>query len=641
MTPRTRIAFYAVLALVASCDTAEPPEEPVEELEHVAHFTELIIRDAPEQGEPVEQSDAALASEAASAEPAAAPADKSGEAEKRPALLALIGTTGGDEARLAPDVRGALASSGPSGLRGTSFGKSKGGGGATGLGGLGTRGSGSAGGGYGSSALAYRRAMPLEQPALHTEAYEGIEEADWKSALDDALSTFSVDVDTASYSNVRRFLDRGQRPPASAVRIEELINYFSYDYPQPEGEHPFSTTVEVADCPWDGDNLLVQVGVQGERMELAELPRMNLVFLLDVSGSMFSPDKLPLVQRSMDLLVDELGPADRVSIVTYASGSGVALQPTAGDDKAALRRGIYGLRSGGSTAGAQGIMTAYELARESFDADGINRVILATDGDFNVGVTDNGSLVDLIEQQRESGVFLTVLGYGTGNLKDHRMELLADKGYGQYAYIDSVAEAKRVLVDEAAGTLHTIAKDVKIQVEFNPAEVASYRLLGYENRALAARDFDDDKKDAGEIGAGHSVTALYEVVPAGSEERHSGTPALRYQQDKELSSAASSGELMTLKLRYKQPDGDTSRLISQQVFDEGQGLSDASDDFRFAAAVAAFGMQLRGSDHIAGYGIDKARALAASAVDGEGADKRAELLRLMDRVTSGRMMMTR
>ena len=443
------------------------------------------------------------------------------------------------------------------------------------------------------------------------EGYDHIAENDFIAVADDPRSTFSIDVDTASYANVRRFITDGSMPPVDAVRIEELVNYFSYEYDAPIGKDPFSMNAEVSACPWNKDNMLVSVGLQGERIDQSEAPTRNLVFLLDVSGSMNNADKLPLLKRGLGLLVDNLRDDDKVSIVVYAGASGVVLPPTAGSDKDAIMGALQRLRAGGSTNGGAGIQLAYKLARKSFVKGGINRVILATDGDFNVGATSRGDLMRMIEEKRKSGVFLSVLGFGTGNVKDSTMEQIADKGNGNYAYIDSIHEAKKVLVEEAGATLVTIAKDVKIQVEFNPAEVASYRLIGYENRKLAHRDFNDDSKDAGEIGAGHSVTALYEIVPAGTKRVGKSTDKLKYQEDGgKLTTAAKSGELLTVKIRYKQPTGSKSKLLTFPVTGEDKSLSATSKDYRFAAAVAQYGMLLRNSKHRADASYDDVIRLA-------------------------------
>ncbi|MCX4242736.1 vWA domain-containing protein [Paraliomyxa miuraensis] len=468
---------------------------------------------------------------------------------------------------------------------------------------------------------------PPPVPDTSAEAYDHTEENAFVTVADDPRSTFSIDVDTASYSNVRRFLQDGTMPPPDAVRVEEMINYFAYDYRGPEGSEPFSLTAEAGECPWNETHRLVHVGLQGKIIDQSDVPARNLVFLFDVSGSMNSPDKLPLLKRAFSLLADNLRPQDTVSIVVYAGASGVVLEPTS--EKAEILAALDRLEAGGSTNGGAGIHSAYAMAQKGFIQGGINRVILATDGDFNVGTTSEGDLVRLIEDKRKSGVFLSVLGFGTGNLKDATMEKLADKGNGNYAYIDTIDEARKVLVEEAGATLVTIAKDVKIQVEFNPAEVASYRLVGYENRKLAHADFNDDTKDAGEIGAGHSVTAIYEIVPAGSKDAPK-VDALKYQDQTGLSAAAGSGELMTVKVRYKEPAGNTSKLLSFPIEDSDATLADASRDFRFSAAVAGFGMLLRSSEHKGDATWAMVRKLAEEAKGSDPHGRRAELVRLVD-----------
>jgi Ca-activated chloride channel family protein len=465
---------------------------------------------------------------------------------------------------------------------------------------------------------------------FNTEEYRLIEENPFRDVAANPLSTFAIDVDAASYSNVRRFLRERRLPPRDAVRIEELINYFDYDYPDPTGEHPFSINTEVSAAPWNPEHRLVQVGLQGKRMERGELPPGNLVFLIDVSGSMAVANKLPLVKESLRMLVSQLRPEDRVSIVVYAGAAGLVLPSTPGNDRRRILDAIDRLEAGGSTAGGQGIVLAYETARESFIQGGNNRVILATDGDFNVGVSSESGLVRLIEQKRETGIFLTVLGFGTGNLADARMERLADHGNGNYAYVDDQAEARKVLVREMGGTLVTIAKDVKVQVEFNPAEVRAYRLIGYENRVMAAEDFNNDRKDGGELGAGHSVTALYEIVPVGAATPVPGTDPLRYQQVQPRPGAAASGELMTVKLRYKAPEGESSWLIEQPVRDRGTELARTSDDFRFAAAVAQWGMLLRDSRFKGSSTWSTAADLAGGALGHDEHGYRAEFVRLLD-----------
>ena len=439
-----------------------------------------------------------------------------------------------------------------------------------------------------------------------------------------------MDVDTASYSNTRRFLGAGQLPPKDAVRVEELINYFTYDYPQPAGPEPFSVTAETAACPWNDAHRLVLVGLQGRRLAREELPPANLVFLVDVSGSMESPTKLPLVQSSLRLLAEQLTGRDRVAVVVYAGASGLALPSTPGDRRGEITAAVENLRAGGSTNGGDGIRLAYKVARENFIRGGVNRVLLATDGDFNVGTTGEGELVRLIGEERGSGVFLSVLGFGTGNLKDSTMEQLADRGNGNYAYIDTPAEARKVLGQQLGATLATIAKDVKIQVEFNPRAAAGYRLVGYENRALRDEDFNDDAKDAGEIGAGHAVTALYEVVPAGRRVPAGTVDELRYQQPAAPNATAAGGELLTIKLRYKQPAGAESRLVSLAVADRTAAWQRASDNFRFASAVAAFGLLLRDSRHRGAANYEGVAALARSSAGADLHGHRAEFVRLVE-----------
>jgi Ca-activated chloride channel family protein len=409
-----------------------------------------------------------------------------------------------------------------------------------------------------------------------------------------------------------------------------MINYFSYDYPQPDGEAPFSVTAEVASCPWNPGHQLAHIGIQGKTVPTENLPPMNLVFLLDVSGSMESPDKLPLLQKAFRLLTAELRPEDRVAIAVYAGAAGVALPPTPGNEKQTILKAIDDLQAGGSTAGAQGIQLAYRLAGEHFVEGGNNRVILATDGDFNVSISSDGELVRLIEEKRKAGIFLTVLGFGTGNLKDAKMEKLADKGNGNYAYIDGLLEAKKVLVTEMGGTLLTIAKDVKIQVEFNPAKIKAYRLIGYENRMLNAEDFNDDRKDAGELGAGHTVTALYELIPAGSEAAVPGVDDLKYQQRQPAPEAASSDEIMTVKLRFKPPESSSSRLIARPVREADTDWERASENFRFSAAAAGFGMLLRGSEYRGNLDYPALIALAKGARGADENGYRAEFIRLAE-----------
>jgi Ca-activated chloride channel family protein len=470
--------------------------------------------------------------------------------------------------------------------------------------------------------------------AVDTEQYDDIAETAFRSPLRAPLSTFSIDVDTAAYSNVRRFLRDGRLPPAGAVRIEELINYFDYAYPSARGGEPFSITTELATAPWNERHQLLLVGLQGRVLEERDVPPRNLVFLLDVSGSMQSLDKLPLLKRALRGLVSQLRPEDHVAIVVYAGSSGVVLTPTPGSDAPRIQEALAKLEAGGSTHGSQGIRRAYELAREHFDPSAINRVILATDGDFNVGTTSRSELVKLIEGEREHGIFLTVLGVGTGNLKDATMEELADHGNGNYAYLDGIAEARKVLVQQAGGTLVTIAKDVKLQIEFNPALVAGYRLIGYENRRLEDRDFNDDTKDAGEIGAGHDVTALYEIVPVGVEVDTGGVDPLRYQDDPGgASTPGPSGELAWVKIRYKTPDGDASRKLEHSVASGAHPIAQASETLRFCSAVALFGMLLRDSELRGDGSFDTVRALARDSLGRDEHGYRAEFVSLVARAS--------
>ena len=470
--------------------------------------------------------------------------------------------------------------------------------------------------------------VPEGIAGFNTEEYDAIDESGFVSVTSAPLSTFSIDVDTASYANVRRFLRDGVLPPADAVRIEELINYFDYDYPRPAADEPFSIVTEIADCPWAPTHQLVHIGLQSMPVETADLPPNNLVFLLDVSGSMSNFDKLPLLKKAFALLVEQLRPQDQVSIVVYAGAAGMVLPPTPGSQKARILETLSRLEAGGSTAGGAGITLAYSLAREHYIEAGTNRVILATDGDFNVGVSSDGALVDLIEREREAGVFLTVLGFGTGNLQDSKMEQLADHGNGNYAYIDDLLEARRVFVEQMGATLLTVAKDVKLQVEFNPVQVKAYRLLGYENRRLRDEEFNDDARDAGDLGAGHSVTALYEVIPAGSDEPVPGVDPLRYQQTALRADVAAS-EVLTVKLRYKRPEESESRLFARALLTPGADAREPSDNFRFAAAVAEFGLLLRNSRYMGDTDYDLAYERARDALGDDEDGRRSELLSLI------------
>lgn len=458
-----------------------------------------------------------------------------------------------------------------------------------------------------------------------------INESSFLNTTDNPLSTFSIDVDTASYTNIRKNLSYGILPETESVRIEEMLNYFSYDYEEPSGGKPFSINTEIGKCPWNEEHYLLTVGIQGKKVDTKNLPNSNLVFLIDVSGSMDEPDKLPLLKNAFSQLVEELGEDDRVSIVVYAGESGVVLDSVRGNEKGIILRALDSLTAGGSTGGAGGIERAYHLAEENFIPNGNNRVILATDGDFNVGPSSNEDLENIIGEKKESGIFLSVMGFGSGNLKDDNMELLADKGNGNYSYIDSPKEAKKVLVDEMAGTLLTIAKDVKIQLEFNPYSVASYRLIGYENRALQDEDFENDAVDAGEMGAGHTVTAIYEVVPA--RFAASGSKDLKYQSSKATINEEYWDEISGIRLRYKEPDKEVSKEITQVVSfgNTPVRIKSLSDDFYFAAAVAEFGMVLRNSENKGDSTIDSILTLAEKGLGKNEGEYRQEFITLVER----------
>jgi Ca-activated chloride channel family protein len=468
------------------------------------------------------------------------------------------------------------------------------------------------------------------RPAFNTEAYDNIVENDFLAATQYPLSTFSIDVDEASYSNIRRFIQNSSLPPAGAVRIEEMINYFDYIYPQPQNDDPFAVITEISDCPWNPQHRLAHIGLQGKEIPVINLPPANLVFLIDVSGSMDEPNKLPLVQASLNMLTDQLRQGDKVAIVVYAGNAGLVLPSTDGSNKTKIKEAINNLEAGGSTAGGEGIKLAYKLAMENFITEGNNRVILATDGDFNVGISSDDELVRLITNESKSGVFLSVLGYGMGNYKDNKMQQLADKGNGNHSYIDNINEARKVLVSEFGSTLFTIAKDVKIQIEFNPEKVQAYRLIGYENRILGTEDFNDDKKDAGELGSGHTVTALYEIIPAGVRNEFVKTAdPLKYQNLQATRTSSFSNEIMTIKLRYKKPEGDISELITHPVVDEQIPIESTSDNFRFSAAVAEFGLLLRNSQFRQQSSYQQVMNMAKGA---KGSDKngyRSEFLELV------------
>ena len=462
---------------------------------------------------------------------------------------------------------------------------------------------------------------------FNTEGYSTIRENGYKNAVKSPLSTFSIDVDAASYSNVRRFLTDGRKPPVDAVRIEEMINYFNYDYAQPEGEHPFSINHEVAECPWNSENLLLHIGLQGKKVLNKNLPASNLVFLLDVSGSMDSSNKLPLLKKAFKLLVNQLREDDKVAIVVYAGNSGLVLPSTSGNRKKDILEALNRLNAGGSTAGASGLKLAYKVARENFIDGGNNRIIMATDGDFNVGQSSNAELERLIEKEREHGTFISVLGFGMGNYKDDKMEIIADKGNGNYAYIDNILEAKKVLVNEFGGTLFTIAKDVKIQIEFNPAIVAEYRLVGYENRLLANEDFANDKKDAGELGSGHSVTAIYEVKL--NENNKKQNQELKYQNTSLNTKAYNKDEIATVKFRYKKPTGKKSTLIEQVIPNSLMAKNELSNNYKFSAAVAGFGLILRESKFKGNCSYDMLINLAQQSKGEDKEGYRSEFIRLM------------
>lgn len=468
--------------------------------------------------------------------------------------------------------------------------------------------------------------LPPQHPGFNVESYTPHKENSYILTKNDPLSTFSIDVDTGSYANIRRFLTGGSRVPAGAVRIEEMLNYFHYDYNEPSSS-PLGIITELGPCPWQPEHSIARIGIKGKDLDTKKIPPSNLVFLVDVSGSMNQMNKLPLVKKSLQLLVKELKSTDRISMVVYAGSNRVVLPPTPGHETEVIVKAIEDLRSGGSTHGSAGILSAYKLAHQGFIPGGNNRVILASDGDFNVGVTSRGELEKLIEKEREKGVYLTVLGFGGGNYKDDTMELLADKGNGNYSYIDSLLEAKKVLVKERASTLYTIAKDVKLQIEFNPAHVGAYRLIGYENRTLADEDFRDDKKDAGEIGAGHRVTALYELIPPGASDLPD-VRELKYQTTSPDNS--NGGEVLTVNLRYKDPVGSKSKLLSRPLMISDKRLEQTSNDFRFAGAVAWFGMVLKKSRYLPGTDYKQLLSLARNSRGNDDDGLRAEFIKLVE-----------
>lgn len=474
---------------------------------------------------------------------------------------------------------------------------------------------------------------------FNTEGYSAVNENGFRNVTSNPLSTFSIDVDNASYSNIRRFINMGQMPPADAVRIEEMINYFKYDYPEPSGEHPFNLFSELAVCPWNKNHYLLQVGLKAKEIDKSSLPPSNIVFLIDVSGSMDSPNKLPLLKSAFSLLVNELRPKDKVAIVVYAGAAGLVLESTPGNMKEKIMSAIDNLQAGGSTAGGEGLRLAYAEAGRNFIKGGNNRIILATDGDFNVGESSNGGMERLVEQERERGVFITVLGFGMGNIKDDKMEIIADKGNGNYSYIDNLQEARKVLVREFGGTLFTVAKDVKLQIEFNPDKIQSYRLIGYENRLLNEEDFNDDRKDAGEMGSGHNVTALYELIPAGNGEDNPSVDPLRYgkRETETIIGNQYTGEYLNIKVRYKKPEGSTSILFEKPVRGRIEAINDASDNLKFAAAVAEFGMILRNSEFKGTSTPGTAELLAREARGNDEDGYRSEMIRLLQIVRDMKM----
>lgn len=473
--------------------------------------------------------------------------------------------------------------------------------------------------------------MVIMPPPENTESYKGITENGFKTVESEPLSTFSVDVDAASYSNVRRFINNGQLPPADAVRIEEMINYFHYNIPGPSNNEPVAINTELSAAPWNSNHRLLRIGLKAKTIATDKLPASNLVFLIDVSGSMNEANKLPLVQSSLKMLVNQLRPQDRVAIVVYAGAAGVVLPATTGDKKTTINNAIDNLQAGGSTAGGAGIKLAYKIAQENFMKGGNNRVMLATDGDFNVGASSDDDMEKLIEKERESGISLSVLGFGMGNYKDSKMETLADKGNGNYAYIDNITEARKTLISEFGGTLFTIAKDVKLQVEFNPAKVQAYRLVGYENRALNKEDFNNDKKDAGDMGSGHTVTAFYEIVPAGVKDDYSGSvDPLKYQKPKKVQYSSTSDEMLTIKFRYKQPTSSVSKMSHVEVYDKPVTIASTSTDFRFAAAVAEVGMLLRDSQFKQHSSYEQAIKMARAAKGDDSEGYRAEFIKLAE-----------
>lgn len=469
-------------------------------------------------------------------------------------------------------------------------------------------------------------------PNVNDEDYGTFVENVFESPKSSPLSTFSIDVDNASYTNIRRFINNGQKVPKDAVRVEEMMNFFKYNYPEPKGEHPFSINTEYSECPWNTNNKLVRIGLQGKNIDDEKLPASNLVFLIDVSGSMFSENKLPLLKQSMKVLVNQLRAEDKVSIVVYAGAAGLVLPPTSGDKKMTIIDALEKLSAGGSTAGGAGIQLAYKTAKENFIKNGNNRVVLATDGDFNVGASSDNDMQRLIEEERKSGVFLTCLGFGMGNYKDSKMETLANKGNGNYAYIDNIQEANRFLGKEFKGSMFAIAKDVKIQIEFNPAHVQAYRLIGYENRKLRPEDFKNDAIDAGELGSGHTVTALYEIIPVNTKSKFfTPTDELKYTKT-EPSATNLTNELATIKFRYKKPDGEKSIEMVEVIKNNVLSLEQTSEDFKFCASVAWFGLKLRDSELVSNKSISDIKNLTKNNIKNDNEGYKAEFIRLMEAV---------
>jgi len=479
-----------------------------------------------------------------------------------------------------------------------------------------------------SPSTSYSGIHSVPSPVDNTETYSAINENNFHTVGDQPLSTFSIDVDRASYSNIRRFLNAGQLPPADAVRVEEMINYFDYQYKNPTGKDPVAIYSDMAVCPWEPSHQLIRIALKAKDVPKENLPPSNLVFLIDVSGSMEDENKLPLVKQAMKALVQQLRPQDRVAIVVYAGAAGLALPSTSGGEKKTILDVLDHLEAGGSTAGGEGIKLAYNTAAANFKPEGNNRVIIATDGDFNVGPSSDGDLLHIIEKERDKGIFLSVLGFGMGNYKDSKLEMLSDKGNGNYAYIDNFEEARRTFVTEFGGTLYTVAKDVKLQIEFNPKYVQAYRLVGYENRLLQNEDFNNDKKDAGEMGAGHTVTALYEVIAAGNNtEATNWVDPLKYQQ--QTNTGSNTDEVLTVKLRYKQPQSNSSQLLSQVLPWKNQPVTATARDFQMATAVAAFGLLLRNSEYKGQATYDQVLALAGKAKGEDPEGYRAEFIQLV------------